>query len=162
MEDLVGLCWFYLRMSNIQSALEHLRLAEHDVRAVRVVLFGDVFDALEPHQVDDSRAVGEMSHQPFLATLAEVLERQDLAHQLHVRHRPVDFGDAVEAAAVDVLVRVIRQQIAHSLDGEFLAQQVRTLRTDALQILDVLVQSKHNDCEGKNYLPNSQMSMDKM
>ncbi len=116
---------------------------------MEVVLLGNVFHTLEPHEVNHARAVGEMRHQPFLTALAEVLEREDFAHNLHVGRRSVDVGDAEEVSAVDVLVGVIRQQVAHRLDGEFPAQQVGTCRSHALQILDVLVESEHNDCEVK-------------
>ena len=91
--------------------------------------------ALEPDEVYDSRAVGEVGHEALLAAFAQFLEAEYLALQLDVGHRAVDFADLVEAAAVDVLVGIVVEQVAHTAKAEVFLQNLGPLRAYARHVL---------------------------
>jgi hypothetical protein len=67
-----------------------------------------------------------MGHQPAASALALGLKTQDLTVELHIGHRAVDFRNAVRAAAVDVLVGEIVEQVAHGADAELLVEKFGT------------------------------------
>ena len=75
-----------LRMSNVQSATKHGRFAKHDIWDGEVVILERILDALEPHQFDDTCTIGESCHQATATTFANRIARQNLTHDLDIRH----------------------------------------------------------------------------
>ena len=130
-------CRIDVGMGDVNALVEEGGFAEYNVLRLQLVLVQQVFDTLKPDQVYHTRSIGEVGHQPALTSLAYRLEAKDFASQLYVGHRAVYLADGVDAAAVDVLVREIVQQVLLRRDSRLLAKYGRPLRPDARQELDV-------------------------
>ena len=117
------------------------RLAEHDVLHTHLVLLVYVLRAVEPHKVYHPMSVAEMANDALLArSLTELLKRQNLSFQLHERHIGLQLVDAIDAAAVNVFIGVILQQLTPRRDAELLLQNLGAPRSHAGQVLDILVE----------------------
>ena len=79
-----------LGMHKLIAPAKYRWLAEDDVFGVYLQVFRKLLGACEPHDVNISRIVGEVSHDAFLAcSHAVLLEIEELAHYLHERHLAV-------------------------------------------------------------------------
>lgn len=61
-----------------------------------------------------------------------------MSAKLHIRHIAVDVANLVYATAVNVFVRIVREEVANGGDVQFLGEQLCTVRSHTLQILNVL------------------------
>ncbi len=116
------------------------RFAEDNIVSAHLVGFHDVLSTAIPNQIDHTEAIGEVSHQEFVA-LARVdfLVTENLSLDLHVRHLGSQLADVIDLCAIDILVWVVFQQVTIGVDAELLAQYLFLLRSYAWQELDVLV-----------------------
>ena len=116
-------------------------LAEHDVFHTHLVLLVNILRTVEPHEVYYPMSVAEVAYNALLArSLTELLERQNLSFQLHERHIGLQLIDAIDAAAVNVFIGVILQQLTPRRNAELLLQNLGAPRSHAGQVLDVLVE----------------------
>ena len=131
-------------MLHLYAIVEDARSSEYQVfRAYLVVLLG-IFAAIEPHQVHDACAIGEMSHHAFLAwPHLKGLETQDAPYDLHERHVAREFVDGIDLRAVHIFIGVVLQQVAIGLDAELLAQHLLAVGAYARQVHDVLTEYVH-------------------
>ena len=132
-------------MRELESPVIDARLAEHHILYTHLVLLVDILRAVEPHEVDDAETIGEVCYDALLArSLTELLERQYLAFQLHKRHIGLQLITSIDAAAVDIFVRIVLQQLAPRINAELLLQNLGAPRTHTGQVLDVLVEDVHS------------------
>lgn len=128
------------RMRHIDTTFKHLGLAEDDIGGSKFIRLRDVFESLEPNEVDGSGAIGEIGDQTLCPALTNLIKTNNLTDKLDVRHIAVDFRDAVKFGAVDIFIRIIRKHIAHRCDVEFFLQQVSPVGADSLDEFYVLVE----------------------
>ena len=119
-------------MYEVIDMVEPARLAEQQVFDVALQL--DVFYPLEPHQLALVRAVKERRTQPLCLADSDCVPFGHFTDDLHVRVFVVQLRDAVETAAVDVLVRELPHHIERGPNIEFMTKNVGTLGTDILTI----------------------------
>ena len=112
-------------MGHVDAVVEDGGLAKHDILDTYLIgLFG-IFPALEPHEVHDTRSVTEMGHHPFLAWAhLEGLETENFADNLNKRHVARQLVDGIDLRTVDILVRVVVDQVTISEDSEFFTQNL--------------------------------------
>ena len=109
-------------MPYLYAVVEDRRLAEDHVLGAYLVLRHGLFGVVEPYQVHDAGAVGEVGHDAQLARPhVELLETQDAPHDLYERHVARQLVDGVHPRAVYVLVGVVLQQVAKRLDAQLRA-----------------------------------------
>ena len=132
-------------MGELKPPVENARLAENDVFHALLVLLIDVFRAIEPHQIHYAATVGKMRHDAlFPCAHRKLLERQDFSLQLHKRHIGLQFVDAVNAAAIDIFIRIMLQQFTPRRNAEFLVQKFGAPWSHTRQIFDILVEKVHS------------------
>ena len=124
-------------MGDVDTSVKHGGFTEDDELLAEGVAFLDVLAILEPDEVDDACAVGEVSDGALLASRAHGLVTENLASQLNIGHIAVYLVDVIETATVDVLIGKIVEKIAEGGDAQLLTQQLGTLRADAGEKLDV-------------------------
>ena len=137
------LCCVDVRMGDVDASVIDVRPSENDVfLADGVVLLG-IFAAIEPRQVHHlATSIGKMGHDAFLAgTHLKGLETQYMPLHLHERHIARQFADAVEPAAIDMLVWVVFQQVAKRLDTQLIVEHLLPAWTYSRQVLYVLLQN---------------------
>ena len=98
-----------LRMCDIESATINCRFAEHNVWNGKIVVLECVLNALEPHEIDDTRPIRETCHQTAATPFTNRVARKNLTHNLDIRHRGFDLVDAVDTSLIDILIRIVRQ-----------------------------------------------------
>src|SRR5574344_1430369 len=85
-----------------------------------------------------------MCHHPHLPCAGiEFLKTQDTSHHLHERHVAGEFTHGVHLRTVHVFVGVVHEQVAESLDAEFLTQHFLALLAYPRQIHDILFENVH-------------------
>ena len=85
-----------------------------------------------------------MGNQSFVSSFTYAFERENLTTQLHIGHRAIYFIDFVDAATVNILIRIVRKKVANGLDVEVVGKQGGAIRPYSLQVLDVLCQYVQN------------------
>ena len=132
-------------MGDIDAIIEDGRLAEYHVfRTYLITLFG-IFPTLEPHEVGNARAISEMGHYTFLTwSHLESLETEDMSHDLYERHIASQFVDGIDLRPIDVLIRVVLEQVTIGVDTEFFTQYLLPIRSHPRQVLYVLVENVHS------------------
>ena len=119
-------------MYEIKGVVEARRFAEEEVTdALREF---DVLYPFEPNEFALVRSVIERSTEPHGFSDTNSVPFGHLADNLYVRVFVVQFGNTVETAAVDILVRVLAYHIQCRIDTEFFTKNVGTLGTDILAI----------------------------
>ena len=130
----------------VASAIDG-RLAEDDIVGVHLQVFRQLLYTYEPHEVDNSRAVGEVGYDSLLArSLLKLLEAEDVSLQLDVGHLARQLADGVDAAAVDVFVGIILQQVAERTDVQLPLQDFFPMRSDPRYIFDILFKNVQHQC----------------
>ena len=126
-------------MGEVDAVVEDGGLTkDHIFRADSIGLLG-VFASVEPREVADGRAVGEMGDDALLTgSHRKGLEAEDMTHHLHVGHIARQFVDGVDLRAVNVFVGIVFEQVTIGLDAEFAAQHLLAVGAYARQELDVL------------------------
>ena len=94
----------------------------------------DILGTLEPYQLTLMRAVEEGCREALRLTDTDSVPLRDLTDDLDIGVLIVEFGDAVELAAVDIFVGIGPQQIHRGLHPEFFTKNVGTFGTDILTI----------------------------
>ena len=132
--------FLHVGVGKLVAPLKHRGLAEDDELLAHLVILVNIFGAIEPHEVDDAVAVGEMPDDALLAgPHGKLLEAQNAALDLHKRHVTREFVDAVYPRAVHIFIRIILQQVAPRLDVELAAQNLFPAWAHAGEVHDVLV-----------------------
>ena len=135
---LVGL--LYLRMCYLVALVEDCRFAEDDVVRVYLIITCNLFGIREPHQVDDSCAVGDVCHNTFLASSRiELLEAENPAANLYEGHLARHLVDGVYLRPIHIFIRIILQEVAEGLDAQLLAEDILTSGTHPRKVFYVLV-----------------------
>ena len=78
---------------------------------MRLVTPHQELDALKPNQIDDTRTIRKMSHQPTLPSLANGFKTENLPFQLDIGHIAVYFMDVIQTASIYIFIGKIMQQI---------------------------------------------------
>ena len=105
------------RMNEIIDMVEPAGLTEEQV--LDAALEFDVLYALEPDQFALVRAVEEHGAEPLRLAYTDRVPLGHLADDLHVRVLVVQFGDLIEPTTIDILVRVLAQQIHRCAYAQF-------------------------------------------
>ena len=135
-----------VRMSNIDSSVEHGRFTEYNVFFMSLVSTHQVFDALKPYQIDHTRSIREVCHQPALTAFTQRFETKNLAFQLNVRHIAVYLMHVIKTASIYIFIGEIIQEVVQGKDVQFLIQHSSPLRTNPLQVFYVACgQVEHNN-----------------
>ena len=131
-------------MGKLVAAAINAGPSEDDVFYANLIVVVDILAAIEPYEVYEPGAVGEVGHDALLAcALVKLLEAHNLAFQLHERHVAGHLAYGIDAAAVDVFVRIILDKVTPRLDIKLFAQYLFSARTNARQIHDVLIEYIH-------------------
>ena len=115
----------YIGMGHVDAVVEDGGFTEYDIFDTDLIGLLGIFPALEPHEVHDTRSVAEMGHHTFLAWAhLEGLETENFADNLNERHVARQLVDGIDLRTVDILVRVIVDQVTISEDSEFFTQNL--------------------------------------
>ena len=107
-------------MGEIDTVVEDGGLAEDQIIHSNLICLLGVFATVEPGEVTDSCAIGEVGDHPFLARSHGVgLETEDMTDDLDVRHVARQLMDGVNFRAVYIFVRIVFEQVAKGLYAEF-------------------------------------------
>ena len=128
--------WLDVGVVDLQATVKDCGLAKDDVWGAHLIGVSYELQALEPHEFDESAAVGEARDDATARALAHFLHVDYLARELDVGHVAVDFSNAVGLAAVDVAVGVVTEHVAHGLDAHLLLEELGTLWAYALQVFN--------------------------
>ena len=128
-------------MDEVIGMIESAGFAEEQV--LDVALQFDVLHALKPDQFALVGAVKEGGTEPLGAPDTDRMPFGDLTDDLDVRILVIQFGDTVEAAAVDVLIRELAQHIQRRTDVELSTKNVGTFGTDILAISYISLRKFH-------------------
>ena len=117
-----------VRMRKLVSPAIDRWPAENDVFFVYLIILVNILCALKPNKVGNASAITEMSHHPFLPRAhSKLFKAQNLAFELYERQVALQVDDAVDAASVNVFVRIILEQIAPCSDVGLFLQYRLTL-----------------------------------
>ena len=146
----------HLRVHHVEFSVEERWLAEEDENGVRHQLGVVPLDALEEHHFhlacgvfhDDAEALNGVlkffvSGRDYAAAGAVHCTAYDPGFYLNIGLFAGDFGDAVEAAAVDVAVRVDAEQFAHGGNAQLRLDECRSFGPHPGDVLYVAVQVAH-------------------
>ena len=86
-----------------------------------------------------------MGNQSFVSSFTYAFERENLTTQLHIGHRAIYFIDFVDAATVNILIRIVRKEVTNGFDVEVVGKQGGAIGSHSLQVLDVLGQYVQNN-----------------
>ena len=127
-------------MLHLNAVVEHRRASEDQIVLTGLVVLLGILAAIEPHQIHDASTIGEMGYDTLTArSHVESLKAQDAPHDLHEWHVARELADFIYLAAVHILIGIILQQVAESLNTEFFFQQLLAVGAYARQIHDVLL-----------------------
>ena len=139
--ELQGVGGIDVGVSELISTAIEAGLAENDVVGIDFVGGGDVFGRLKPDEIYDAGAIGEVGHNPLLTYAHdELFKAQDLPFYLDEGLRSLQIGDAVEATAIDIFVRIVFEEVAKGVDVELFAQYLFAVRSDTGKIGNVLIE----------------------
>jgi hypothetical protein len=91
-------------MDDVYRAVIYIGFAQNDIFFARLIIFNDIFDALEEDQIDGARTIGEFGNQSFPGFGSFPVEADDFPPDLYVALRRIDFADAVKSGAINVFV----------------------------------------------------------
>ena len=84
-------------MGDVDAVVEDGRLAKHHVFGSDLVVLFGIFTTLEPYEVCNACAIGEMGYYALLARPhLERLETEDMTNDLHERHIAGQFVDGID------------------------------------------------------------------
>ena len=131
-------------MLYLYAIVEDRRASEDKVILSYLIGACSILAAIEPHQIHDAGAVGEVGYDALLARSHwECLKTQDMAHYLYKRHVASQFVYGVEPRAVHIFIWIVLQQVTIGFNAEFLAQHLLAVGAYARQVHDVLLQYIH-------------------
>ena len=129
----------YLGMRELEASAVYRGASKHDVVFAHLVGLVNVLRAGEPHEVDHSPAVGEVSHDALLACRhLELLKREYPAAYLHERHVALQFVYGIDAAPIHIFIWIVLQQVAPGAHAQLLVEHVLLIGADSRQIHYVL------------------------
>ena len=137
----------HIGMRHVDATVIDVRSSEDDILLADGVVLLGILAAVKPREVHHlAGVVGKVSHDALLAgTHLEGLETEDMSFHLYERHVARQFADAVEAAAVNVLIGIILQQVAIAADAQLLVEQLLARRANPREVLYVLLQDIVHD-----------------
>ena len=98
-------------MRHIHTAAKYGRLTEHHVLHSGPISVKCIFYSAEPHQVGHAGSIAEMGHKTLFAPLTNLLKTEYLTLKLDIGHGAVNLLYLEDAAAVNIFVRKIVEQI---------------------------------------------------
>ena len=128
-----------MRQRPFARRLEERRLAEKNVFGTDMVCFPDCTHRAEPQHLYHPRSVAEQSHEALLGALAGDRHRHEAPLQLHRRHVALEVGDAVDAAAVDIVAWEMPQKVVGRSYAQLLLQKLGTVRPYAFYKLYIVI-----------------------
>ena len=128
-------------VDEVIGMIESAGFAEEQV--LDVALQFDVLRALKPDQFALVGGVKEGGTEPLGAPDTDRMPFGDFTDDLDVRILVIQLGDAVEAAAVDILIRELAQHIQRRTDVELSTKNVGTFGTDILAISYISLRKFH-------------------
>ena len=128
--DLAPRCQF--RVDEIIRVIKSGRFAEEQVFDTPLQL--DILHALEPDQFALVHSVVEGSAQPLRLADTYCVPFGYFADDLYIRIFVLYLRDAVEPAAVDILIRILPHHVQRGIHLQFFTKNVGTLGTDILAI----------------------------
>ena len=114
------------------------RLTEDDILYARLVLVVDPTAGIEPYDIHDITAIGEMGYDALLPAFAKLLKTLYPPTDLHQRHIACQLTDGVDLRPVHIFIRIILQQVTPRSDVELTCQYILALWSHAREIHDVL------------------------
>ena len=126
-------------MNDAEPASIYPGTSEEDIVLAYLYALLDVSDAMKPGDVEEHLSIPEVSCQSMLTSFACLFETEELPQHLYEGHFCGQFADFVEAAAVDVLVGEVIQQVVPGFDTQLHLQHLCPLRADAWQVGDGLL-----------------------
>lgn len=146
----------HLRVHHVELSIEERWLAEENEHALRNEPRPVPFDAFEEHHFHLAGAVLHNDAEALNGVLEFLVARRDYAaawaeqsathhpgFHLHVCLFAGDFRDAVEAAAVDIAVRVDAEKLSHGAAAQLRLDESRSFRSHPGDVLYVAVQVLH-------------------
>ena len=128
-------------MSDAEPAVVNAWSAEDDVLFAHLIVLIDVLQPIEPDEVNHAMTIAEVGHGKLLTlACADFLVGKNLAFQLNKGHIGLQFIDVIDAASVDILIRVVFQELSPRRNAELLLQNLGAPWSHARQIFDVLVE----------------------
>ena len=121
-----------IRMNEVIHMLEPAGFAEEQV--FDAALQFDIFDPLEPYQLALVGAIEERSAETLRFADTDGMPFGYFTDDLDVGVFILQFGNAIETAAVDILIRKDMQHIERSIHIELFTKNVGTFGTDILTI----------------------------
>ena len=124
----------HIGMTELIASAIRCRLAEDDIPLAHLIIIIYVFGAIEPDNVANASAIGDMSNYAHLARLhGELLETEYAPHHLHERHVAPQVADIVYLAPVHIFIWIVFEQVTPCADAELLAQYLLSPWPYALQ-----------------------------
>ena len=121
-------------MGHVQPVFKRVHAAKnHDIFAHRKPLLNPA-QPLEPHQLEFVGPVDESGGQPFFGSCADGLHACQQSPNLNLSRARLQVANAEHHAAVDVAVRVVRQQIAKRAQSQVARKGFGPQRTDSFQV----------------------------
>ena len=114
------------------------RLTEDDILYAGLVLVVDPTAGIEPYDIHDITAIGEMGYDALLPAFAKLLKTLYPPTDLHQRHIACQLTDGVDLRPVHIFIRIILQQVTPRSDVELTCQYILALWSHAREIHDVL------------------------
>ena len=100
-------------MHEIIDMVESTRFTEEQVLHAALQL--DVLHPFEPHQLTLVRAIVEGGTESLCLSDTDRVPFGDLTDDLHIGIFIVQFGDAIEPAAVDILIGILTNQVKRGI-----------------------------------------------
>ena len=127
-------------MLKIKFSIEIGRFSKDYIFNARFVFIQNKTNALKPHQLNRITSVGKISNKPLFWTFTHFFEADNLPFDLNERHFFRNLVQVIIAAAVDVFVGIMPQQIFCRMNVEFFRQQICFFRSNTGQKFYVLIE----------------------
>ncbi len=122
-------------MSHVESAAENGGFAEEEVFVGCVDLPFDIVKAFEPYDFDLSCAVDESGGHTAFGALPDDFFGDETAEDLDIVHVGGEFADLVDAAAVDIAVGEVFEDVFFGADVGLVGEDFRAFGAYALDVL---------------------------
>ncbi len=142
-----------LGVGHLQQVAVECRTSEYEVLASDFDAFFDPLDALEPDQFGLARRILCIGVEPSPASLAGIRNTGDAGAELHVGQSGGigDFGDGVDARAVDIAERIVPQHVAECADPQLVLQCTGPHFAYSRDELDVVIERIFHEAKGTNF-----------
>ena len=140
-------------MLQIKFSIKVGRFSKDYIFNARFIFIQNKTNALKPYQLNRITSVGKYRNKPLLRTFAHFFEPDNLPFNLNKRHFFGNLVQVIIAAAVDVFVGIMPQQIFCRMNVEFFRQQFCLFRSNTGQKFYVLIGEIHFIILKYSFLP---------